>query len=182
MIRSFKDQSCSEWNCSFQHFYVIKPKENRFFHVLGKGHVYDITINVCVWRWVLLQNDKGGSERGSGVSLACVWGEKVGSEHFGEIVDGRLLSLNSTKNQYSRGETVFSILLLPKNYFLILVTVLAYFCFKTSFLTVVTLSHRIKKCPLKYSHLFCGFWRIYEFFSKFQKYKSRIISMQYFGE
>ena len=49
-------------------------------------------------------------------------------------------------------------------------------------LTVVTLSHRIKKWPLKYSHLFCRFWRIYEFFSKFQKYKSRIISMQYFWE
>ena len=49
-------------------------------------------------------------------------------------------------------------------------------------LTVVTLSHRIKKWPLKYSHLFCRFWRIYEFFSKFQKYKSCIISVQYFWE
>ena len=30
--------------------------------------------------------------------------------------------------------------------------------------------------------MFCRFWRIYEIFSKFQKYKSRIISMQYFWE
>ena len=33
----------------------------------------------------------------------------------------------------------------------------------------MTLFHRIKKCPLKYSHLFCGFWRIYEFFFKIPK-------------
>ena len=47
---------------------------------------------------------------------------------------------------------------------------------------MMTLSHRIKKRPLKYSHFFCRFWRIYEFFSNFQKYKSRIISVQYFWE
>ena len=29
--------------------------------------------------------------------------------------------------------------------------------------------HRIKKGPLKYSHLFCRFWRIYEFFFKIPK-------------
>ena len=46
-------------------------------------------------------------------------------------------------------------------------------------LTVVTLSHRIKKWPLKYSHLFCRFWRIYEFFSKIQKsYNIRAIFLR----
>ena len=33
-----------------------------------------------------------------------------------------------------------------------------------SLLTVVTFFHRIKKCHLKYSHLFSWFWRIYDLF------------------
>ena len=37
------------------------------------------------------------------------------------------------------------------------------------YVTVVTLFHSIKKGPLKYSLLFCRFWRIYEFFFKIPK-------------
>ena len=42
----------------------------------------------------------------------------------------------------------------------------------------MTLSHRIKKCPLKYSHLFCRFWQIYEFFSKLPFLKMRPKSIE----